>query len=47
MCDQHPWGLATGLACTGTGQPHAHIWIATDAPDRHTSSEDDAERARG
>lgn len=32
-CDQHPWGLAEGLACTGTSTPHAHVFVASVGAD--------------
>lgn len=45
-CPAHPWGLADGLACTGRGDPHAHIFIATGAPDHHDATEQAAEETR-
>jgi hypothetical protein len=48
MCAQqhHPWGLSEGLDCTGVGELHAVVFVASDAPDAHTSSEQNAEAQR-
>lgn len=46
-CPHHIWNLADGLQCTGVGEPHSHVFIASQLPDLHDKSEAAAEEARG
>lgn len=38
-CDAHPWGDEEGLPCQGSGPGHSHRFAASDAPDRHSTTE--------